>query len=246
MKEINSIKIIAHRGNSGEAPENSRIAFEQALNLGVDFLECDVQLTKDNVPIILHDVSLKKVSNNKVDIDVNKLLYKEIKNLEIGSWFGEEFRGEEILSLEDFFKLTKYNSGVMLDIKEETFTKSNQIQSICNKIQNLQQKNSKILVGSLSFKIMKELKRSFKSDQLISIIEYEKEIENFLSLNTKYYAINETFLKSDVIKFFKDKEVWCWVIDDLNSAKKAINEGIKGIITNYPQKLLSALKNLND
>ena len=60
------IKIIAHRGNSSEAPENTKAAFDLAINCGVDFLECDVQMTKDDIPVIIHEQNSVAGLTNKI------------------------------------------------------------------------------------------------------------------------------------------------------------------------------------
>lgn len=237
-----STKIIAHRGNSSEAPENSLIAFQQALDLGADFLEGDIQLTKDGYPILLHDPSLKKITKNQITEDINDLFYDEIKDIDIGSWVDDKFYKEKIITLEDFLSFSKFNVGVMLDIKEETFKKEQDIQRICILIQQFQKKNenSKILIGSLNYEIMKVLQKFFHPYELISIVEYEKDLINFYNINSQYYALNYDIIDQETLYFLKKgkKEIWSWVIDEVDIALNAIKQGINGIITNYPKKMI--------
>ncbi|WP_042223519.1 glycerophosphodiester phosphodiesterase [Oceanobacillus manasiensis] len=93
-------KIFAHRGASKYAPENTMPAFELALKLGADGIETDVQLTKDNVPVLIHDESVRRTSNGKGF--VKDITFKQLTTLDMGSWFSNKFMGTKIVSLEHF------------------------------------------------------------------------------------------------------------------------------------------------
>ncbi|MFS0751509.1 glycerophosphodiester phosphodiesterase [Oceanobacillus sp. 1P07AA] len=93
-------KIIAHRGASRYAPENTRSSFELAYQLNADGIETDVQLSKDGIPILFHDEKIKRTTRKKGYI--HEYTYNELKKLDIGSWFGSQYIGETIMSLEEF------------------------------------------------------------------------------------------------------------------------------------------------
>ncbi len=115
-------KVIAHRGNSAHAPENTLIAFKQAIEFKVNFLECDVQLTKDNVPVVMHDKTFHRITAERRRHEVNRMTLEEITNIDAGSWFNEKFSDQRILTLKEFLTLPKGPIGMMLDIKKETVT----------------------------------------------------------------------------------------------------------------------------
>lgn len=92
-------RLIAHRGASGYAPENTLEAFELAAKQGGSWVELDVQLTKDLVPIVCHDEGLLRLAH--VDTPVCELTLDEIKQLEVGSWFDQYFSGIEIPTFEE-------------------------------------------------------------------------------------------------------------------------------------------------
>ena len=98
------IKIIAHRGNSAQAPENSKASFSQALNLGVDFLECDVQLSKDGVPLVMHDSCFTRITRKLSVHKVDSLNYEEIQRIDAGTWFDKKYSSETVLTLRQFFE----------------------------------------------------------------------------------------------------------------------------------------------
>ncbi|WP_339227902.1 glycerophosphodiester phosphodiesterase [Oceanobacillus sp. FSL K6-2867] len=94
--------IIAHRGASKVAPENTMPAFELALRMKAEAIETDVQLTKDNIPVLIHDEHVKRTTNSHGYIKDYHLA--ELKKLDAGSWFSKNFGGATILTLEEFLQ----------------------------------------------------------------------------------------------------------------------------------------------
>lgn len=93
------MKIIAHRGNKQNAPENTLSAFRSASIYPVDGIEFDVQFTKDGIPIVIHDERVDRTTNGSGF--VRSFRWDELRQLDAGSWFHEQFKGERIPSLED-------------------------------------------------------------------------------------------------------------------------------------------------
>jgi glycerophosphoryl diester phosphodiesterase len=111
-------KIIAHRGASLFAPENTLAAVDAAYRMGAQWLECDVQLTKDHHPVIFHDFNLKRVTGRNAK--VADLTLAEIKELDAGRWFSPVYAGEKIPTLSEWLQLTAhFGLGVNLEIKIE-------------------------------------------------------------------------------------------------------------------------------
>ena len=109
-------KIIGHRGASMYAPENSASSLEVASSFGLEWVETDVQITLDNKLVIFHDEKLDRTSNGEGFLALQKLA--ELKKLDIGSWFSEEFTGEKILTFVEFLDLIKkYEFSLQLEIK---------------------------------------------------------------------------------------------------------------------------------
>src|SRR6056297_1993646 len=90
--------IIAHRGAMAEAPENTAAAFDRALSYPLDGIEFDVQTSRDGVPVLFHDSTLKKINQTKNPICVYS--YEALCRMDWGAWFSSSFSGEPILSLE--------------------------------------------------------------------------------------------------------------------------------------------------
>ncbi len=107
--------LIAHRGYSSEAPENTFSAFDLAIERGYRDIEFDVQLSRDGVPVIIHDVTLERTTNGTGR--VADMSYTELSKLDAGSWFSPSFANQRIPSLEDFLNSYKDIAYLHLEIK---------------------------------------------------------------------------------------------------------------------------------
>lgn len=109
-------KVIGHRGAAGYAPENTLESIHTAADMGVEWVELDVKLTKDDVPVIFHDDILDRTTNGSGL--VAETTYEEIKQLEAGSWFADSFTGIKIPTLEEAIDvLIERDLGLNLEIK---------------------------------------------------------------------------------------------------------------------------------
>lgn len=109
-------KVIGHRGAKAYAPENTLESIETAAGLGVTWVELDVKLTRDNVPIIFHDETLERTTNGSGLVAQTD--YADITNMEAGSWFGDSFAGVKIPTLEEAVDvILRHNLGFNLEIK---------------------------------------------------------------------------------------------------------------------------------
>lgn len=110
------IDVIAHRGASAYAPENTLVAFKKAMEMGAHWFELDVHLSADDKLVVIHDDNLKRTTG--VDKDVTKTPWDEMKDLDAGSWFSPAFSGEKLPLLEDALQLAKKGKvGVYIELK---------------------------------------------------------------------------------------------------------------------------------
>jgi len=114
--------LIAHRGYSSVAPENTLAAFEAAIDAGAEILECDVQLTADGVPVIVHDRTVDRTTNGSGA--VRDLSWSAIAELDAGyaARFGAAYSGQRVPRLDDLFDLARGRAAVFVEIKPEAVT----------------------------------------------------------------------------------------------------------------------------
>src|SRR5262245_21074168 len=98
-------KLIDHRGASGIAPENTLAAFSKAVELGAKWIEFDVMLSKDDEPVIFHDLNLNRTSSGQGRLSEHA--YEQLKGLNAGIWFGESFAQEKIPHFREVLNLMR-------------------------------------------------------------------------------------------------------------------------------------------
>jgi glycerophosphoryl diester phosphodiesterase len=111
-------RVMAHRGASGLAPENTLAAFRRALADGADTLELDVTLTRDGQVVVIHDSTLDRTTNGSGP--VGDLTLSQIKELDAGAWFGPEFAGERVPTLQEVLDLA--GADVLLEVELKTLS----------------------------------------------------------------------------------------------------------------------------
>lgn len=109
---------VAHRGNTTIAPENTLSAFKTAVGKGYRYIETDVQFTRDNVPVIIHDPYINNTSNGTGY--VSSLTFDQIRSFDFGSWKNPKYAGEKIPSFQEFLDFCKdYNVHPYIELKED-------------------------------------------------------------------------------------------------------------------------------
>jgi glycerophosphoryl diester phosphodiesterase len=107
--------IIAHRGASGSAPENTLAAIELAIANKADMIEIDIHQTKDGKLVVIHDDKLDRTTTGKGKI--NELTLEEIKKHDAGSWFNTSFSNEKVPELKEVLELINGKCKLLIEIK---------------------------------------------------------------------------------------------------------------------------------
>ncbi len=114
------MRVIAHRGASGYVPENTRAAFERAIEMGADAIETDVRLSADGELVLMHDATVTRTTDGRGPVADHTLA--ELRALDAGSWFSDEFAGERIVTLTEFIESVVPRITVVLEIKDQAAT----------------------------------------------------------------------------------------------------------------------------
>jgi glycerophosphoryl diester phosphodiesterase len=134
--------IEAHRGNSVSAPENTLPAIEQAINIGVDRVEIDLQFSNDNKPVVIHDDTLDRTTNGTGL--VAQKTYEEIKSYDAGSWKSSQFKGTRVPLLHEVFELCKGKCMVNIDLKTTAA-----ITEMVRTIKTMKMENDVVITGKV-------------------------------------------------------------------------------------------------
>ncbi|MGK9369894.1 glycerophosphodiester phosphodiesterase [Melioribacter sp. Ez-97] len=113
------IYIVAHRGASDDAPENTIPSFQKAFAEGADFIEGDFWLTNDNHIVCIHDSDTKRTSKRGTKLNVVKTKLSELKSVDVGSWKNPQFKGTSIPTLEEIIDIIPADRGLFIEIKDD-------------------------------------------------------------------------------------------------------------------------------
>ena len=233
------MEILAHRGASGTAPENTIAAFKKAMVDGCDGFEFDVQQTKDGKMVIFHDWTLERTSNGNGYVREHTL--EELKKLDAGSWFSEEFKEEKIPTLEETLDLIPDHMLINIELKEEYSRERGSEKILVDIIQQYPTKN--IIVSSFSHNLLKNIKSldpSIKIGILVesTLVNLDKYIEN-LGFELSAYHPAKSFILQEDVNYLNSKniDINVWTVNTSKDAKILKEMGITRIITNYPKEI---------
>jgi len=230
------MKIIAHRGFSKEYPENTIIAFEKAMEVGVDMIETDVRLSSDNIPIIFHDEKLTRIAESEHEPESQ--LVHELKKLDAGRWFHESYATHDIPTLDELLTCINQQTELILEMKFRAHT----FVRVCDEVEKrIHDKLEWIEVSSFDDKILERmhlLNSNIRLHKLIDTIDVlEKDNFDALYKYVKYFDI-EIGLEHHpkVQKLIVDHKVIFWTVDN-EDISKSINMGLYGAMSNDPRDL---------
>ncbi|MBI3405568.1 MAG: glycerophosphodiester phosphodiesterase [Acidobacteria bacterium] len=234
--------IIAHRGASGYAPENTMAAFRRAVNMGVSFIETDLQLTRDARLVAMHDPTLDRTTNAQGP--VKEYTLAELHNLDAGSWFDKKFAGERIPTLEDIVTFARETDVVFyLEVKaNDTWGVEHSL------VAALRRLNEVAHAAVISFDL-NALSNVRKLDPtLISGFLFDKPresaIADVLRNGVRQIAPHHKLLTKKLVSDAQAAylQVITWTVNEPNEMHTALSTGVNGVMTDYPDRLLKVLE----
>ena len=232
--------VIAHRGASGHAPENTLGAFKKAVAMGATFIETDLQLSRDARFVAIHDSTVNRTTNG--DGVVHEMTLAELRRLDAGSWFGSEFAGERIPTLEELLAFSKKNDVVFyLEMKPAGSWGGEHA-----------------LIGALreSGEIPRSVVISFDASIVLNLrkieptlmtgLLYDGQIENPVKRAVEVGA-RQLLVRGDWVTPAlltearkKDLQVVCWTVNHPAHMRMLMAAGVDGIMSDYPDRLVAA------
>lgn len=237
--------LIAHRGNSIHAPENTLAAFRLAVEQNVSFIECDIHLTKDGIPVVIHDRHLRRTSDHPEDQMIDALTLEEVKRLDCGRWFHESFSGEKILTLQELLSAPLKNIGVMIEVKEGSAPNEKLVAAVLKDVSDYKLKHPKraIVVGSQSTHIVKLLKRMQPDLHTIGIARREKDFIEYLDQHCDFIAAYKGIVDEELVRrsHANGKPIWVWTVAGKQEILHCLKCGVDGIISDDPKYVESQM-----
>ncbi len=228
---LDEIQITAHRGSSRSAPENTMAAIQAAMEEMADCVELDVQLTMDDVIVLGHDATLKRVAG--VNRTIASLTWAELEGLEVGSWFSPEFAGERIPRLEDVLELCR--GKVSLNIEIKNLGKESPLPEMVARMILEKGMGEQCVVTSTSLRYLERVKQlapELRTGYILSAAYgdfYFQEKVDFISMRA-------SFVNSRVVERAHERGmgVHAWTVNGKGEMERLRLLGVDGLITDNP------------
>lgn len=219
--------VTAHRGSTMNAPENSISSIKQAIFEEADYAEIDVMTTKDNVVVLFHDLTLKRI--NKSNLAIKDMTFEETQKVDNGSYFSEKFAGEKIPTLEEVLKLAK--GKIKLNIELKPMQENEKLaEEVVNLVKKYDMENE-VVITSLNYDILQETKNLTNNISVGYILMAG--VGDLTKLNVDFLSVEKSVLKSKLVYAMHalNKEVHVWTINDIDEIEEVISLGADNIIT---------------
>ncbi|MGG7098170.1 glycerophosphoryl diester phosphodiesterase membrane domain-containing protein [Clostridium sardiniense] len=234
-KVINDkVQITAHRGASEVAPENTLSAIKEAEKQGANYAEIDVQTTKDNQIILLHDGTFKRTAG--VNKTPRQLTLKEIEKLDNGSFFSSKYKGEPIPTLDKVLKESK--GKIKLNIELKPKGNDDPLVQNVNKLIVENGMEHEVIISSSNFEALQEMKKLNPNMEIGYIVLAA--VGDFEKLNVDFFSLEYSLVDAKTVYGLHalGKGVHVFTINDREEAEKMIYLGVDNIITdNVPMVL---------
>jgi glycerophosphoryl diester phosphodiesterase len=232
------VKIMAHRGSSAAAPENTLAAIRQAIDDGADFVEIDVQETADGEVVVFHDSDFMKLAG--VDLKIWDATVDDLGEIDIGSSFSPEFKDERVPTLAQVLEACKGKIGVNIELKY--YGHDQRLEQRVAEIVEAHEMTPQVLAMSLKMdgvEKMKSLRPNWKVGLLMSV-----SAGKLSDIEADFLAVNAGFADRGLIRSAHDsgKEVYVWTVDDAATMSAMISRGVDGLLTNKPALARSVLQ----
>jgi glycerophosphoryl diester phosphodiesterase len=231
-------KIFAHRGASKHAPENTMAAFQLAYEFQADGIETDVQLTKDQVPVLMHDEHIRRTTGSSGY--VKDLTWNELKQLDCGSWFDKKYEGTPVVALETFLQWIKDKPLYLnIELKNNKIDYRHLETIVFEQVKHVQLLEKTILstFNPASIRRMKNFSRETEIALLTSrsrrhLAAHARELGAH-AVHIKYRLLNQRFMN----KCRKENmPVRVYTVNRSAQMKKCFKAGCDAIITDVPEK----------
>lgn len=238
-------RLIGHRGVAAYAPENTLEGIRTAADMGLEWVELDVKLTKDGVPIIFHDEELDRTTNGSGLVMAKT--YSEICDLECGSWFGDSFAGIKIPSLEEAIDvLLQHDLGLNLEIKPCPGREKETAEAALDLLSQIWDDHDKLLISSFQH-VSLEAAFDIAQDWHRGLLLPEewpdnwKELVEYLDVST--VNVNANSLTREQAEDVMDlgKPILAYTVNDPLTARRLQSWGVDGFFSDSPDNVRDAI-----
>jgi glycerophosphoryl diester phosphodiesterase len=229
VEHIRSVDVTAHRGASLYYPENTISSFNGAYELGADYVELDLQQTKDREIVVTHDSNLYRVTGLKKE--VNDITYDKLKKLDAGGFFDKKYKDERIPLLRDVIEFAK-EKGIKLNIELKPTGREVDFEKDVVDIIHEYDFQDSCVVTSQSYETLKKIKKEDEAIKTVYVMVIA--IGNITKLDkADAFSVEAMNVNSELVRRVHNagKEVYVWTINTEDSVNRMVELGVDNIIT---------------
>lgn len=245
-------EIIAHRGASGDAPENTASSVRLAWTQEADAVEVDVHVTRDGQVVVIHDPTLERTTgDHRAVLDCN---WSDLQRLDCGSWKGAKWAGERLVLLDEVLPLVPADKRIYVEIKAPQRAAMSAFEPF---LARHAARISQISIIGFSLPLVRAFKQRFPEIPAFWVIEFQQisvdgpwdpdpyrciEIAQRLGLNGVHVSACEA-IDRRFVDAVHAARLRCavWTVDRVDVARRLIDAGVDGITTNWPGRLRGEL-----
>lgn len=258
----NQILNISHRGASGYAPEHTLPSYELGDQMGGDYIELDLQMTKDGELIAMHDETLDRTTNGTGQVKDHTL--EEIKSLDAGSWFNtaypekakDEYNGLQVQTLQEVIEHFGKNKNYYIETKSpDVYPGMEEKLLEILKDYNLTRQNdpsSRVIIQSFSEESLQKVHNLNENIPLVQLLDYkgtatitDEELDHYseyaAGLGMSYKKINQDYVQK---VREHDLLIHPYTVNNKEDMKQLLEWGVTGMFTNYPDVLEETMKEM--
>ena len=237
--KISSTQVTAHRGFSREVPENTRYAFEAAIDCKSDYIELDVQLTKDEQVVVIHDDTLNRTTDGRGRVD--RRTYEELSALSAGAWFSPEYADAKIMLLSEVLELVDKDCMLNIEIKD-----TGNVELTVDKTVGLVKEygiTKSCYITSFSYKALqrvKEVEPKIKTGLIANLaasVRYS-DLTDIDAVSLNYIFVNKSVVET---AHQNGKQIFVWTVNRKSDIKNMLSLGVDNIITDRPDLALEII-----
>ncbi len=232
--------LVGHRGVAGHYPENTRVSVQAAIDMGLKWVEVDVQPSKDDILVVCHDHTINRCSDGQGRIDAHTLA--QLRQYDFGGWFNPQFVGEPIMTLQELLELAhQHQLSLNIEVKIDQQDVARVAQTLKTQLDQGPLQASAILLSSFSHEIIRELHQHCNGYRLgvlserLSSQDWQvlEEVQAF-SCNLNYRWVT----KSQIEELHEHGyQIWCYTVNQPDKFKHL--HLVDGIFSDFPERFLA-------
>lgn len=239
--------VVAHRGASAYAPENTLAAYRAALERGADVAECDVFMSRDGEVVVMHDETLERTTNGSGRIDAQD--WAALRSLDAGSWFSPEFAGEPIPRLPELLDLIGGKMLLLIEIKQGEGI----VDAIAAELSERPRRQSRrVAIISFDPEMIAEAERKLpKVPQMLLVwtdrgqaVAAQEAVAQALEIDAEalgvpYWGATRALVEASVEAGL---ELFVYTVNEPGDVQRVLSLGVDGIISDYPDRTAELIR----